>query len=96
VTPLPAAPANLTLTATSLGSINVSWDEVDDVSGYCVYRATSLNGTYTRVATVKTGQTFDNTGLTAGKRYYYKVRAYCKPGASYVYGYYSEKKSLVI
>lgn len=58
-------------------TLTVSWDAVEGASGYQVYRATSKNGKYTKVATT-TNTSFVNTKLTVGKGYYYRVRAYKK------------------
>lgn len=58
-------------------TIQVKWNKISGVSGYQIYRASSKNGSYKRVKTVGSGTTsFKNKGLTAGKTYYYKVRAY--------------------
>ncbi len=89
--PVPSAPV-ITLLRTSATSISISWDAVEGATGYMVYRATSLGGTYVLVKTVTDGASYENTGLYSGKNYYYRVRAYCKPGTVNVYGPYSEKK----
>ena len=60
--------------------------------GYSVYRATSLNGTYSYVGGTTDKLTYEDTGLYTSKTYYYKVRAYTKVGSTKVYGPYSEKK----
>ena len=56
----------------------VKWAKVAGASGYRVYRASSSSGTYKLVGTVSGASTlsYKDTGLTAGKTYYYKVRAY--------------------
>ena len=59
--------------------------------GYQIYRAASKNGTYKRIAT--TGKlTYVNKGLSVGKSYYYKVRAYKNVGSSKKYGKFSAAK----
>lgn len=58
----------------SSGKIQITWEKVDGAVKYDVYRATSKNGTYSRLTTVK-NPTVTNTSVTAGKTYYYKVRA---------------------
>ncbi|MGN0295280.1 MAG: Ig-like domain-containing protein [Lachnospiraceae bacterium] len=76
----------------------VSWNKVSGASGYVVYRATSKNGTYKKVATVKSGSTvkYTNTGLKKGSTYYYKVRAYRTVSGKNVYSSYSAAKSVKI
>ncbi len=50
------------------------WEAVDGAVKYEVYRATSANGKFTRLATVN-GTKLTNTSAESGKTYYYKVRA---------------------
>ncbi len=64
------------------GKIIVSWQDVDNADSYKIYIATSKNGTYKYTATWESpgndGQIHNvahNSG-TAGKTYYYKVKAY--------------------
>lgn len=56
-------------------NIKISWNKVVNASKYQVYRSTSLNGTYTKIATTSS-TSYNNTGLSKNKTYYYKVRAY--------------------
>ena len=67
------------------GKIVVSWTAVEGAKEYEVYRATSKTGTYKLINT--TGATsFTNRSVTAGKTYYYKVRAISdNSGASSAY-----------
>ena len=65
----------MTLTnVASSGKIKVSWEKVDGAAEYKVYRATSKTGTYSLMKTT-TSLSYTNTSATAGKTYYYKVRA---------------------
>lgn len=83
-TPLiPTAPSTLTATAVSPTQINLSWaDNSDDELGFKIERST--NGTsFTQLTTVAANvTTFPNTGLSRGKQYYYRVRAYNSVGNS--------------
>ncbi|WP_368293240.1 cell wall-binding repeat-containing protein [Dehalobacter sp. TBBPA1] len=78
---IPAIPDDLTAIASSPIEIDLDWDAVTDATGYYVYRATSSTGTYTKIDTVQTSSYTDD-GLTAGKTYYYKVKAYNSYGES--------------
>lgn len=62
-------------TARTVTSITLSWNADSNAEGYYVYRSSSYDGTYKKIATVKTNS-YKNTGLTQGKHYYYKVKAY--------------------
>ena len=74
-------------------SIKVSWNKVSGAKGYEVYRATSKKGTYSKRITTS-NLNYTNTGLTKGKTYYYKVRAYKVVNKKKVYSSYSPIKSI--
>jgi fibronectin type 3 domain-containing protein len=73
----------------SYNSINVSWNAVGNASGYQLYRATSPDGTYSLIKGT-TSTSYTNTGLSTGKTYYYKIRAYRTVSGSKVYSDYSD------
>lgn len=58
----------------SKNKVSLSWKKVSNVAKYEVYRSTSKNGKYTKVATVKSNKYTDKK-VKKGKTYYYKVRA---------------------
>ncbi len=58
----------------SSGKITLTWKAIEGAKAYKIYRATSKNGTYKLISTT-TKTTFTNTSTTAGKTYYYRVRA---------------------
>jgi len=59
----------------SNGDPKVSWETVEGAEKYEIWRATSKTGTYKKVKTAITARSFTDTSATAGKTYYYKVRA---------------------
>ena len=61
---------------TSSGHPKLSWAKVEGATKYEVYRATSKDGTYTKITTT-TKLSYTNTTAKAGKTYYYKVKAVC-------------------
>lgn len=72
------AKPKVSITTSSSGKPKLSWDKVTCSDKYKVkyqiYRATSKNGTYTKIYTTsKTSYT--HTGAKSGKTYYYKVKA---------------------
>ena len=68
-------PVNVKITTSeSTGKPQVSWDKVSEADKYEIWRATSKDGTYSRMYTV-TGTSYTNTSAQAGKTYYYKVKA---------------------
>ena len=68
------APAINVSNVASSGKIKVSWEAAEGAVGYEVYRATSKDGSYKLMKTT-TGTSYTNTSATAGKTYYYKVKA---------------------
>ncbi len=77
------------------GSLKIKWGGDSDSEGYVLYRATSKDGTYEKIKTVKDKYTcsYTDTGLKSGKTYYYKVRGYMKYGNENKYCKYSSIRS---
>lgn len=73
-------PTSVTATAQSKSSIKLRWNPVKNADGYYIYRSTSPNSGFKKVATVKgkTKTTYTNKKLAKNKKYYYKVVAYRK------------------
>ncbi len=79
--------------------IKLKWNDLN-VYGpekVLIYRSTSKTGTYSKIKTLTgdsiLGCTYTDSGLTAGKTYYYKVRIAMKYGTGHKYTPYSEIKS---
>jgi len=78
----PAAPANLSAAA-STGAVSLSWSASSGATGYDVYRATSSGGTYVRLtAAPQAATTYRDTAVTAGRSYWYRIRAVNAAGSS--------------
>lgn len=84
---------NVTAKASS-GVIKLSWDSVSKAKSYRIYRAASKTGTY-RFLGSSTKKEFTDKTVTAGKTYYYKVRAYAVMQTGKYYGDYSSAVSAV-
>ena len=67
-------PVNVTATARSSSSIEISWSAVPDAGSYSVYRATSATGTFTLLDRTS-NNSFVNTGLSSLTTYFYRVTA---------------------
>lgn len=68
----PQAPSNISEAPVSDTSVTLNWDAVPDAIGYTVRRSTSQGGSYGFVANT-IGNTYTDTGLTAGTKYYYVI-----------------------
>ena len=65
----------VTLKRNSSGNPWLKWSAISGAEKYEVYRATSKTGTYKLVKTTVTATSFEDRDATAGKTYYYNVRA---------------------
>jgi hypothetical protein len=84
---VPLKPTGLTTSAVSSTQINLSWtDNSSNETGFQVYRkagACSSTNTWTLINTTEADATsFNNTGLTTGQTYSYKVRSFTKSTAA--------------
>ncbi|MBQ9179347.1 MAG: PQQ-binding-like beta-propeller repeat protein [Firmicutes bacterium] len=74
------------------------WKKVSGAEGYMVYRGTKKKGKYKKIATVvkvAANIKYTNTKLKAGKKYYYKVKAYrATTGSKKVYTKFSNIKTI--
>ena len=73
----PAAPSGLSATSISSSQINLSWtDNATNETGFKIERKTGSGGTYAQIATTAANvTTYNDTGLTSGTIYFYRVRA---------------------
>jgi regulation of enolase protein 1 (concanavalin A-like superfamily) len=74
---LPAAPTTLALSVVSSSSIKLTWvDNATNETGYKIERSTD-GTTFTQLSTIAAANstTFTDTGLAAGTKYFYRVRA---------------------
>ena len=58
----------------STGKLKLRWDAIEGASKYAVYRSTDGGKTYKLLKTT-TGTSLTNTSITAGNKYYYRVKA---------------------
>jgi fibronectin type 3 domain-containing protein len=91
--PIPSTPSNVKLVKPKAGMITLTWDKVTGASGYEVYRTSSKSEPYKLIRS-NTSLHFINYGLTKGKTYYYKVRAYKLVGKKKVYSTFSVSLSM--
>ena len=63
--------------------ITVSWSKQQGVSGYCIYRRQGTAGSWSRIKVVNSSvNTYTDTNVAGGTRYYYTVRAYIKANSA--------------
>ena len=85
----PAAPSKLSATTLSQNNIALVWqDNSDNETGFKIERKTGTAGTFIQRATIGattgsgSGVYYEDSGLTAGTSYCYRVRAYNSAGNS--------------
>ena len=73
----PAPPTNLGASPSGKRRINLSWTQSSTagVTQNRIYRGTTAGGPYTVRATINAATAFQDTGLTSGTTYYYRVTA---------------------
>ena len=87
----------LRVASTANGRATLAWYDIDGENGYQVWYSTSADGKYTKITNCKAGtEKYYKTGLTSGKTYYFKVRAYAKTDSGYVYSAWSDVKSVKV
>ncbi len=87
--------AAIKVTSTTKKTAQLSWDKISGATGYQVYYSTSKKGDYKKLKSTS-AVSYKKTGLTSGKTYYFKVRAYKKAGGKVIYGQFSDIKSVKI
>jgi len=93
---LPAAPANLIVTAVSSNRIDLAWqDNANNETGFRLERKNSQSGSiYQQVAQVAANVTaYASAGINASTKYFYRVRAFNAGGAS---GYSNETSATTL
>lgn len=83
----------LTKTGNKKMQITLTWNAIPGVHGYRIYKYNETTGKYAYLKQLdgSTTNTYTDTGLTAGNRYRYRVRAYVKVNNVNQYGKYSTK-----
>ncbi|MBL4931964.1 M4 family metallopeptidase [Clostridium paridis] len=87
--PILSTPLNISLTSINYRSFKIAWSGVSGANGYMIYRATPDHPTYSLIASTAY-LNYTDSGLTLGKTYYYKLRAYKKVGTTFVYSDWSK------
>lgn len=81
-----------------LSNVLITWTAKSTATGYKIYRSTSgKSGTYTKIATITdpTVSSYNDTTVSAAKKYYYRIRSYRTRGEQTVHSDFSSKKSIV-
>lgn len=77
---LPPVPDALTSGPASSTQINLTWTAAAGATGYKIQRSTTPGGPYTEIGGTLTTTSYSDTGLSAGTRYYYVIRALYNDG----------------
>jgi fibronectin type 3 domain-containing protein len=80
--PTVTIPANFSATAVSKSQINLTWADSANETSYVLERSTN-NRSFAAIATPAANATsYADTGLVAGKTYYYRLKAVNSTGSS--------------
>lgn len=79
-----AAPASVKAKSAGTRKITISWKSVSGADGYQIYQYNSKTKKYKKVGDV-TGTSYTRSGLTAGKKYTFKVLAYDQENGTTIY-----------
>lgn len=84
ITTPPISPSNLIARAASANQITLGWtDNSNNETGFEIYRSASNNLSYALIQTTGTSITsFNDSGLSEGATYFYKIRAVNSGGSS--------------
>ena len=89
---------NLVVNVAGANSVKIRFGNVKKAKGYQIYQATKKKGPYKKIKTLKQKRlkrlVYTKKKLKAGKRYYYKVRAYKVRKGKRIYGKFSKVKSV--
>ena len=87
---------NVKAASAGYNSIKLSWDKLNNATGYKIYRAEKKDGSYECIKTIsdKDTTTYTDKKLTCGKKYYYKVAPYKSSTVGKKSGAVSAKPSL--
>ena len=77
-TPIPDTPKNFKAEPKTMNSIRLTWDAVDGIDGYWIYRSTNGGATFTKLATAFDDETeyIDTKNIVCGNEYMYYIVAY--------------------
>ncbi len=76
------APDNVKGMGVSKDAIKLIWNNRVDGGNVEIYRATSVNGTFSLITTVSGTTTYTDPGLQSNTEYFYKLKAVSSPNAS--------------
>ena len=89
----PKVPDIFNATGTSYNTVTVKWSPVENATSYTIYRSTKKKSGYKPIKTLKVKDlklsadgtyVYKNKGLTSGKMYYYKIKAFAgSTGSNY-------------
>ncbi|GEM_PF-1113677 len=77
-----ARPVITITNSTSSGKAIIKWESIDGASSYYVYRSTKEDSGFSYIGK-SSGLSYTDSSATAGKTYYYKVKAISTSGSSY-------------
>ena len=91
----PRTVKNVKTVSSSAGKAKVIYTAVTGATGYEVFYSTGKTGPYKKLASTKT-TSYTRSGLTRGRTYYFKIRAYKYSGGERIYGGFSKASRVTV
>lgn len=86
----PDIPQNIKVGIAGFDKLQIDWDQVSDIDGYEIQRATSPNGDYNYIYGVgSTNQSYIISDVGTESTYYFKMRSYRIVDGQYIYSAFS-------
>lgn len=93
----PKTPTLKVSASSTKGKVNAKWSNVSGETGFQLFYSSKSSGGFKKVKTYsKNVLEGSKTGLTSGKTYYFRVRAYKKVDGKYIYSSFSSVKSVKV
>ncbi len=92
----PGKPSRVTASDKADTYMTINWECDENATGYQIYRADSVDGTYKRIKTITDNKitSYKNKSLEPGKYYYYKIRSYVLVDGRKYYSEFSDVSGL--
>ncbi len=86
LSPMPVSVNGFSVTTIGADRISLNWTAQSGITGYEIFKSTTLTGTYTLALDINSGHTATITGLAFNANTYFKIRPYLQTSSTRIYG----------